>query len=83
NPHNSFILMNFKFGFMALFFVLLSCFAISVFAFKDLYSLLVLFILIIRFQLDTVAFFGHYTDVLFFVIIYHAFVLMKKKSVFK
>jgi hypothetical protein len=71
NPHNSFLYFNFKFGGAVLVPIFLFCLAfISSLLKKDWLSLYFLLIIFVRYNLDVVAFFGQYTDIVFFVLLY-------------
>lgn len=80
NPHNSFILVNFKFGFMVLFFVYLALQTAFILMFKDFFSFLLFSILLVRYELDTVAFFGQYTDLIFYIFVFHSLHKIKRRA---
>lgn len=78
NPHNSFIFLNLKFGWAILVFISLSIFIIFMLAFKDFFLFCLFLLLLLRYSLDSIAFDGNFTDVLYYLFL--CFCLYGKKS---
>ncbi|MCW8328234.1 hypothetical protein MD588_05375 [Photobacterium sp. SDRW27] len=81
NPHNSFISVNMKFGYILLFYIAMILFCLVVFAFFDLFYFILFTLLIFRYSLDTVAFFGQFTDLILYLHVIHAFNLVSKNTI--
>jgi len=80
NPHNSLFSVNLKFGFMVIWYMTTFLVVIFYLLFKDYILCALLLVLLVRVSLDTVAFFGQFTDVIFFILLFHSLQLFRKKN---
>ena len=73
NPHNSFLLLNIKYGGAFVIYILMTVLAGGMLFKKDLFVFLLFALFIFRISLDSVAFNGRITDLLFYLFICYAF----------